>query len=759
MKIAYISTYPPRECGLATFNQNLISAITSNFNGKPLEETGFVVAINDSDSTEDYSYPGEVKHVLRQQHLGDYNKAADFINTSDADACILQHEFGIYGGESGIYVLPFINQIEKPIITILHTVLKKPSYLQKVIIQELARRSAKLVVMGQCAIGFLTDIYNIPADKISYIEHGVPDLEAPEVNPVKELPLFKNRKVLLTFGLLSRNKGLETVIKALPAIKHKHPDVLYVILGNTHPGVLKSCGEEYREYLMELALELNVHENVAFINKFVSEDDLINYLTATDMYVTPYLNEAQITSGTLSYAVGAGAAVISTPYWHATELLKDNRGHLFNFKDHQNLATIINTLYDHPNKLSTLKANAYEYGLKLRWPVIGRGYIKLLKNAINNPDLSDQILSQIMDPEIMPEFSLDYVKRLTDKTGIIQHAKYGIPNWKEGYCVDDNARALIMALMAYELDQSKDALSLLPSYMSFLHYMQQENGQFRNFLSYSGEYLDEVGSEDAFGRTIWALGYLISHAPNNQSAEFGRELFWNAVPHFNNLTYLRGISNTIIGISYYLKEHASDNEMIQALQSLTAKLMAAYENTHSENWQWFENHLTYDNAILPLALFHSSEITGDEKVLHTALETMKFLEMLTVNTKYLNPVGNNGWYFRDGEMPLNDQQAIETMAMVLMYSQAYKVTGDPQYMKKMFKGYLWFLGENSLRAPLYDHETKGCCDGLQLTGVNRNQGAESTLAYLISHLTVVLAFKNDYNYKHDSSKLETVMLK
>lgn len=759
MKIAYISTYPPRECGLATFNQNLIGAITSNFKGETLKENSYVVALNDSDNPEEYDFPPEVKFVIQQNQLDDYTKAADFINTSDADACILQHEFGIFGGESGIYVLPFINQLEKPLISILHTVIKKPSYLQKVIVREIAKRSAKVVVMGKCAIAFLTEIYDVPADKISYIEHGVPDLEADKINPVKALPLFERRKVLLTFGLLSRNKGLETVVRALPKITAKHPDILYIVLGNTHPGIRKNSGEEYREHLIDLAVQLKVQDNLAFINKFVSEQELINYLSATDIYVTPYLNEAQITSGTLSYAVGAGAAVVSTPYWHAKELLDNNRGRIFNFKDENGLAAIINELLENPSKLNKLKENAYQYGLTLRWPVIGREYIMLLKEAIENPDLSDKILSQVIDPEIMPEFSLDYIRRLTDSTGIIQHAKYGVPNWKEGYCVDDNARAMIMALMAYQLNKDEEALSLLPTYMSFLHYMQQEDGNFRNFLSYSRQYLDETGSEDAFGRTIWSLGYLINHAPNNQSAEFGQELFWKAVPHFNNLRYLRGISNTIIGITYYLRAHAANKEMLTALHSLTRKLMEAYEISHGENWHWFENYLTYDNAILPLALFHSAEITGDEKVLAIAIESMQFLETLTVNSKYLNPIGNKGWYFRDGELPLNDQQAIEALAMVLMYAQAYKVTREVQYVKKMFSGYLWFLGENSLRVSLYDPETKGCCDGLQLTGINRNQGAESTLAYMISYLEVLLTFKSDGNFNQDISKLETLLLK
>ena len=548
MKIAYISTYPPRECGLATFNQNLIRAIASNQSQQVSSNKGYVIALNDSESLEEYDYPEEVKVVIRQQHLEDYTQAAAYINQSDTHCCILQHEFGIYGGDNGVYVLPFIKQIDKPVISIFHTVLKSPSYLQKIIIQEIARVSAKVVVMGRCAVGFLKEIYNVPEDKIEFIEHGVPDLEAPEFNEVKASPLFRNRKVLLTFGLLSRNKGLETVIRALPAIAKKHPDILYVILGNTHPGIRKNSGEEYREYLLTLAEELGVSDNLAFINKFVSEEDLIQYLTAADIYITPYLHEAQITSGTLSYAVGAGAAVVSTPYWHATELLDQNRGRLFDFKDENRLALIVCELFEDPHKLDAIKNNAYNYGLGLRWPVIGKKYISIAKNAVENPDLSDKILSQIMDPEVMPEFSLRYIKLLTDSTGIIQHAKYGIPNWKEGYCLDDNSRALIMTLMSYHLDGNRDALKLMNPYLSFIHYMQNEDGSFRNFLSYSRQYLDEVGSEDAFGRAFWALGFLVHYAPGGSYAEFGEELILKALPHTENLRYLRGIANSIIGM-------------------------------------------------------------------------------------------------------------------------------------------------------------------------------------------------------------------
>ncbi len=745
MKIAYISTYPPRECGLATFNSNLIKAINANFPGQSIKETSVVIAMNNSDDVDEYEYPSEVKFVIRQNNQDDYIAAADFINQSDVDVCILQHEFGIYGGESGIYVMPFLNQIEKPIISILHTILNSPSFLQKTIIKEVVKKSSKVVVMSKRAVTFLTEIYQVPIQKIQVIEHGVPDLEAPIVNPVKEIPALKGKKILLTFGLISRNKGLETVVKALPEIVAKHKDVVYVVLGNTHPGVVKNSGEEYRDYLKQLATELDVAEHLVFLNKFVTEDELINYLTAADVYITPYFNEAQITSGTLSYAVGAGTAVVSTPYWHAQELLDNNRGRLFNFKDHAGLAEIVNQLLDQPDKRMALKNNAYQYGLRLRWPKIGKSYISIAENAIKHPDYSDKILRQIIDPGQMPAFEMDYVKRLTDDTGIFQHAKYGIPNRKEGYCLDDNSRALIMALMAYENDHSVEALDLLPIYLSYIHDMQLEDGNFRNFLSFSRQFLDEEGTDDSFGRTIWALGYLIHASPNRSYAEFGYELFFKAIPHIKNLTHLRGICNTITGLSYYLRTHPYDERILNELKSLTDKLISAYNGTKGEDWHWFENHMTYDNAIFPLALFHAAEITGSKEVQSVALESLGYLEKLTFNLDSCTPVGNDGWHIRgrEGKMPVYDQQAIEIMAMVLMYFQAYIVTRESTYLKKMFSSYLWFLGENSLRIPLYDPETKGCADGLQPGGVNRNQGAESTLAYLISHLAVLQALKHD----------------
>lgn len=750
MKIAYLSTYPPRECGIATFNYNLIRAIGGH--SESVSKNGYVVAMTDSDDIHEYEYPGEVKFTIRQQNQKDYIRGANYINTSEADVCIMEHEFGIFGGESGVYILPLLNRLEKPLVTILHTVLKEPSFIQQIIIKEIASQSAKIVVMSKRAISFLTDIYHIPAEKIQFIEHGVPDLENNVSNPITTLTPFRNRRTLFTFGLISRNKGLETVIRALPKIVEEHPDIMYVVLGTTHPDVKKSSGEEYRDSLKRLATQLKVDKHLTFINLFVSENDLHNYLTAASIYITPYLNEAQITSGTLSYAIGAGAAVVSTPYWHAQELLDDNRGRLFDFKDAQGLAETVIDLLDHPDKLAELKNNAYQYGLHLRWPVIGKQFIEVLDEAINKPVLLDVDERRIIDPDSIPTFSLTHVKRLTDDTGIVQHAKYGIPNLKEGYCLDDNARALIMALMAYQQNKNKDSLELLPIYLSYIQYMQLDDGNFRNFLSFKREYLDEVGSEDSFGRTVWSLGYLINCAPNNSYREFAEELFFRSVPHFEKLHHLRGIANTIIGISHYLKVYPYNEGMIKRLNSLTEPLISAYKKNSDTDWHWFEEKLTYDNAILPLALLHSCEVTGDERVRSIALESLNFLDELTLSSGYLSPIGSDGWYYRGREQALFDQQAIETMAMVLMYFKAYHVTHQVKYINKLYLSYQWFLGENTLRVPLYDHETKGCCDGLQPHGINRNQGAESTLAYLISHLIILKALELEYEYEQPESE-------
>lgn len=741
MKFAYIGTYPPRECGIGTFTQNLAHSMKCSEQDSTGSHSIVVIAINDHDQT--YAYPPEVKLTIRQEQQTDYLEASNFINLSGADICILEHEFGIFGGGSGIYILPLLHRLNIPLVVTLHTILETPSYNEKAILKEICKMADRVVVMSQKAISFLTSVYEVPQEKIAFIEHGVPDISVNRQKSRKELKL-NEKKVLLTFGFIGRNKGIETVIKALPRVIEKHPEVLYMVLGKTHPNVLRHSGEEYRNYLQLLVKNLKLKNQVLLLNEFIDQNELFKYLAACDIYITPYLNEAQITSGTLSYAMGAGCAVVSTPYWHAAELLSDGKGRLFKFNDADDLAANLLDLLDHPEALQEIQERSAEYGKQTTWPRIGEKYVNLCTKILQTPKKEVKKEEIAIDLLMLPPFSLAHIRRLTDDTGIIQHAKFGIPNLKEGYCLDDNARALLMVLMVYKQKKDPLALELMPLYLSYIHYMQNSDGTFKNFLSFNRNFLDKVGSEDSFGRTIWALGFLMGNAPNDAYYQTGRLMFFDAVPNFEKLNSIRSIANTIIGICYYLNTNPSDDEMTQRLRSLVAKLLLHYEQNRSENWKWFESLLAYDNGILPLSLLHSAQILDDGNIRRIALETMDFLTEHTFRDDYLSVIGNKEWFVKNGERSIYAQQPVDALAMVLMYHQAFLMTRDKEYLNKLFMSFMWFLGENDLRMSLYDFETKGCCDGFENYGVNRNQGAESSLAYLISHLTVLQVYEEFY---------------
>jgi len=737
MKIAFIGTYPPRQCGIGIFTNSLVKAVVGNTENQKISKKAMVVAITDTPNC--YTYPEEVKKIIQEDHLPDYIDAAKFINYSDAKVCILEHEFGIFGGNDGAYILPLLHHLEIPIIVTFHTVLKDPSSTQKSVVQEIGKEVARIVVMSKRAVTFLVDIYNIPKEKIVIIEHGVPDYDHITRENAKEKHGFSNLKILFTFGLLSRNKGIETVIKALPRVVEKYPDLLYIVLGATHPNVLKYSGDEYRYELQRMVKSYGLEKNVYFDNEFATENELMEYLQTCDIYISPYLNEAQITSGTLSYAIGTGCAVLATPYWHAQELLDNNRGRLFNFRDSVKLSNLLIELFENPEQLSIIRKNAYDYGKKTRWSKIEKQYLNLAEYVHKNCSKKDKPDSQFIDIQLIPPFSLEHVIRLTDDTGIVQHAKYGIPNLKKGYCVDDNSRALLMVVMAYRQNRNQDTLKLIPVYLSFIDYMQQGNGDFRNFLSFSRQFLDEYGSEDSFGRTIWALGYLLRFPPKDSFKQMGKDIFLKSVKHFSTLKTIRGAADTIIGIYNYLKIIPSDEGMIHEMNKLVKIITQAFKKHSKEDWKWFEPIMTYDNAIIPLSLFSAYEITGDIEVFQIAKESAIFLESKTMKNGSFIPIGNQGWFKKGEEISEYDQQPIDVMAMVLLYYQLFYITKEQIYMDKMFNCYLWFHGKNSLRLPLYDHETKGCCDGLEKQGINCNQGAESTLSYWISHLIVLSA--------------------
>ena len=723
MKNAYIATYPPRQCGIGTFTQNLFQSMIASKKDDS-ERNSFIVAMDDSDEV--LAYPEEVRLTIRQELQEDYLAAAKYINVSGADCCILQHEFGIFGGQDGIYILPLLHELEIPLIVTLHTVVQHPSNNQREVLQTICGMANRVVVMSHKAI-----------------EHGVPDIQFIQEEVKKEFKL-EDKKVMLTFGFVGRNKGIETAIKALPKVVEKHPEVLYIVLGKTHPNVIKHAGEEYRLSLIQLIEDLNLEKNVILLNEFATQKQLFKYLYASDIYITPYLNEAQITSGTLSYAVGVGSAVVSTPYWHATELLSEGRGVLFDFGKTEQLSDVLIELLDNPEKRLEIRRKAREHGRKITWPKIGGIYNDVVQAVIDEKVKIEKKQVVPFDISLLPEFSMKQIKRLTHDAGIIQHATFGIPNLKEGYCLCDNSRALLLALMAYRIKKDKASLKLIPTYLSFILYMQNEDGNFRNFLSFSREYLDDVGSEDSFGRTIWAVGYLLNYPPNNSYRQIGQLIFDKAKPHFDNLQSIRSIANTIIGISYYLRNKMSDDAMIEKLRELTYKLIDHYNINNHDNWHWYEALLAYDNAILPLAMLHATSILNEDKINKIAFESMNFLVKNTMSNDYLSIIGNEEWFMKDGERSVYAQQPVDAMGMVLMFRQAYNITGDRSYLTKLFKSFKWFLGENDLRMSLYNHDTQGCCDGIESYGINQNQGAESTIAYLVSYLNVLKAHEDYY---------------
>lgn len=737
MKISFIGTFPPRECGIGTFTRNLFDSMVGA-QGAGESNQGLVIAMDDNGLH--YDYPREVKLTIRQEEQADYLEAANFINLSGADICVLEHEFGIFGGQNGIYILPLLYRLKIPLIVTLHTVLRNPSYNERAVLVEICKIAHAIVVMSQTAVNMLTKEYDVDENKVFRIEHGVPDIQFDQQAVKREFKLT-SKKLLLTFGFIGRNKGIETVLKALPAVVAKYPEVVYIVLGKTHPNVIRHSGEEYRIFLLGLVKKLGIEKHVVFLNEFIDQAELFKYLSASDIYITPYTNEAQITSGTLSYAIGAGSAVVSTPYWHAAELLAEGRGRLFDFNDSNALSEVFLDLLDHPQVMAELRRNAYDYGSEIRWPKIGQKYLQLAEKIVaEQPEVFVQ-KEALLDPLMLPPFLLDHVQRMTDDTGIIQHAKYGIPNLKEGYCLDDNARALLMVLMAYKRNKHPLALKLSPTYLSYINYMQTPDGAFRNFLSFNRNFLDEVGSEDSFGRTIWSLGYLLGNAPNDAYYQTGREIFFDAAPNFVKLKSIRSIANTMVGICYYLKSNPTDDSMIEILSQLAGRLVADYGLNRTDSWHWFESLLAYDNAFLPLALLHAAEFLNDERIRNTAIESMDFLSAATLKNGYLSIIGNENWFKKDGESSMFAQQPLDALAMVLMFHQAFRLTRDTAYVARLNTCFMWFLGENDLRISLYDFETKGCCDGLESYGVNRNQGAESTLAYLVAHLSVLEAFE------------------
>jgi len=725
LHIAFVGTYPPRRCGIATFTRDLAAGMgAASARVKPL-----AIAVTDEGGA--YEYREEVAYEIRQGAKGDYPRAAELVNYKDVRWLSLQHEYGIFGGDDGAYILDLLSALRVPALVTLHTVLDHPSESQRTIVQRMAK-SSPLVVMSRVAADLLARRYDVAGSRVHIIPHGIPDMPLRDQDALKAGFGIAGHRMLLTFGLLGPNKGIETVIRALPAVIAACPDLVYFVVGATHPAVLRQYGEAYRTTLEREAERLGVRDHVVFRDQYVTTDELCRYLQAADIFVSPYLSEAQVTSGALSYAMGAGAAVISTPYWHARELLAEGRGRLFPFGDSASLAREIVSLTDAPAELQSLRARGYEYTRGFTWTRVGAQYVEL-GGALPAPAPVVRRLQKREPPRAssLPELRLDHLLRLTDDTGIVQHATFSVPSRQSGYCVDDNARALIVALRADGLTGSRDAKRLVSTYLAFLHAAQAKDGSFRNFMSYARSYADEPASEDCTGRALWALGTASHLARDEGHRRLARQMFERGLPCARALGP-RGTALTIFGIVSFLAAHPEVAPAADLLGGMTGRLCALYREQATDDWRWFEPTLTYDNAFLPLALWRDHRISKDPTSRTVAQESLAFLEETSFVDDRLVLVGNASWYRRGGPRATADEQPLDAAAFVLAFRGAYLVTHDHRYLRRMRESFAWFLGANRLGVSLYDPATAGCRDGLGETAPNLNQGAESTVSFLLS---------------------------
>jgi hypothetical protein len=585
----------------------------------------------------------------------------------------------------------------------------------------------------------LKEVFEVPAAKIFHVEHGVPDFEVLK-NVIPNSPLhWKGRKIMMTFGLIGRSKGVETAIKALPGIIDKHPDILYVIIGKTHPHIVRHEGEEYRNSLKKLVSKLNLDDHVEFKDEYLSEEHLVSNLLSADLYVTPYHNKAQITSGTLCYALGGGCAIFSTPYWHAEEVLQNGIGRLFDFGDWKGLSKQIIEVLENPILLNSMKQKAYEYGKTISWPLICNKYLKIFQNLASIADHHEIHLESQYQLIDFP-FNLQHIIRLTDDVGILQHAIGCTPNFKAGYCLDDNARALLLCMMSYKQFKDPKYLQLIIKYLSYINHMQQRDGSFKNFMTFTHETFENDNSDDATGRTIWALGYLILHAPNDSIFQLSLEIFHRSIDQIKNMQHKRGFANCILGLYHYIKRFPDQDKFIMLMDELASKICDGYDEYSKENWEWFEPIISYDNGLLPAALYRAYEITGKDRFLEIADITTHFLESKCFSNEHISLIGSNRWLKMDEDYELYAQQPIDAMAMVILYNCIYRIRKDASTAEKLRKSFKWFLGFNDHDLPLYDTETCGCNDGIEEFSINRNQGAESTIAYHIAWLVAAPYF-------------------
>ncbi|MBN2652626.1 MAG: glycosyltransferase family 4 protein [Spirochaetales bacterium] len=720
----------PKKCGIATFTHDLRKSV-SNF--IPHTECQ-IFAMNDK--KEKISYPPEVVETIEKNQISDYIKKAELINKSNFDIVSLQHEYGIFGGKEGIYIIEFIKHLKVPIVPTFHTILKTPTATQKSVLKEIIALSSKIIVMSNTGKEILREIYGTPEEKIAIIPHGIPNSKQFFDGKIEGIP--ENKTKILTFGLLSPNKGIEFAIKAMAEVKKQRDDFIYIIAGQTHPNLVINGKDKYREYLTSLVKDNNLQDNVIFINKFLEEKDLVDYITSAEIYITPYLNEAQITSGTLAFAYGCGKAVISTPYWHASELLANGKGILVPFKNQSAIADSVIQLLESPERRKEIQTRAFMDGRSMLWQNTGGKYTyEYLKSC-----RSETFSTKKNKNESFPSINLTHFMELNDSTGMLQHGQFSFKDYNHGYCIDDNARALILNLELINKygeshpEITKRLIDVSKNYASFINYaFNKENNHFRNFMNFSRQWLEDEGSQDSEGRTIWALGVAAKLPIDNNMSEWSKQLIRQVYKNVKSYNFLRSNAFAILGLCDYLSVF-KDPEAKKILKLSSKKLHEAYISNRQEGWNWFDNELTYDNAALCQALIKAGNFLEEENYIKDGIEALSWLYKTTMRKGIFSPPGCKGFYKKGGEYPIFDQQPLEACSTISACIEAWKSTEDKLWTSRAMNVFSWFTGNNIIECPVFDMTNGGCHDGITETGLNRNIGAESTLSFLISQVKI-----------------------
>ncbi len=726
--IALIGNYLPRKCGIATYTTDTRNALVERFPGLKVD----VYAMDDHPGR--YTYPDAVTAAIPQGDRGAYVDTARRIEASGAQALWVQHEYGIFGGSAGDYLLALIERVSLPLVVTLHTVLESPSADERRVLEAILRRAAKVIVMAERGRDILTRVYGANPRSIAMIPHGVPDRPLVDPETLKGAFGWSGRDVILTFGLLAPNKGIETMIAAMPAIVADHPQALYVVLGNTHPNLVDHEGESYRDRLIAQAADHGVEDHVEFLDAFVDHDSLIDYLQAADIYATPYRNPAQITSGTLSYAVGVGKPVVSTPYVHATEILADGHGILVDFGDSAGFAREIGALLGNDRNRARLAQRAYERGRTMIWSRLAEASLALIANIVAAKPRRLANGKAAFAP-LAPDLSA--VERMSDSTGMLQHSIYSVPDRRHGYCIDDNARALILMSQIETLDERvRDRWTAV--YSAFVqHAWNPDKRRFRNFMNFDRSWCEDAGSEDSNGRALWSLGVTARDARSQKYRDWAAVLFESTVDIAFELESPRARAFAMLGAAAMLEVHPDHAPSRRILGEFGDMLAGLVDTARRPQWQWFEIVLAYDNARLPEAMIRAGETLGRPELTRVGVETLAWITAQQTSPEgRFRAVGSES-FGRVYAPPLQfDQQPLEAQATIDACAAAFDATGDRRWIDEASRAYRWYLGANDLGLPLASAGDGGCFDGLQPDGLNRNQGAESILALQLASCAI-----------------------